>query len=196
VKWLNAISILTLVLSVGTLVITAAGTGSIKSADDSPPPSSPVVIDENGREVGALGDVLGAGEVGVMLVGAEAWEPDSSAPAESSHLALPSAKAKQSVSARSRFPPSKKPGRPSKKSKPLDSAGKEFAVSADSNECVDINAASESALTALKGIGPSLAARIVEYRGNAGLFKKKEDVMKVKGIGPAKFAAIEPFICL
>jgi len=73
VRWLNAISILTLVLSTGTLVITAIGTGNIKSDDTSltPPPSSPVVIDADGREVGALSDMVGEGEVGVIVIEAD-----------------------------------------------------------------------------------------------------------------------------
>ena len=69
-RWLNAVSVLTLVLSIGTLVITAIGTGSVKPDDASRamPPSSPVVIDSNGCEVGALSDMVGEGEVGVMLI--------------------------------------------------------------------------------------------------------------------------------
>ena len=64
---LDAISILTLILSTGTLVITAVGTGSVKSADDMSP-SSPIVIDSNGDEVGALKDLINEGEVGVIVV--------------------------------------------------------------------------------------------------------------------------------
>ena len=64
---LDAISILTLILSIGTLVITAVGTGSVKSADDMSP-SSPIVIDSNGDEVGALKDLIDDGEVGVIVV--------------------------------------------------------------------------------------------------------------------------------
>jgi hypothetical protein len=76
VRRLNAISILTLVLSIGALVITAVGTGSVRPADGassepSLPPSAPVVIDADGREAGALIDILGDGEVGVMTVGGD-----------------------------------------------------------------------------------------------------------------------------
>lgn len=67
---LDAISILTLVLSAGTLVITAVGTGNVKSADDMSP-SSPIVIDADGDEAGALKDVIDEGEVGVIFVGAD-----------------------------------------------------------------------------------------------------------------------------
>jgi hypothetical protein len=64
---LDVISVLTLVLSAGALVITAVGTGSVKPADDKPP-SSPVVIDADGYEVGALSDAVDSGKVGVMLI--------------------------------------------------------------------------------------------------------------------------------
>ena len=76
-RWLNAISILTLVLSVGTLVITAIGTGSVKpgGAPLTASPSSPVVIDADGRAVGALGDFVGEGEVGVIITGGDSIPP-------------------------------------------------------------------------------------------------------------------------
>ncbi|MDR2591776.1 MAG: hypothetical protein LBC59_03105 [Chitinispirillales bacterium] len=48
-------------------MITAVGTGSIKSADDMSP-SSPIVIDADGDEVGALKDFIDDGEVGVIVV--------------------------------------------------------------------------------------------------------------------------------
>jgi competence protein ComEA len=189
-RWLNAISILTLILSIGTLVITAAGTGSVKTGDDSQPslpPSSPVLIGPDGAETAPLSDILSAGEVGVMLFG-EA--PDSSVSTKSTPSTKSPASTKSSVSTKSSS--SKKSDPSSKKAKPSVSKAHESV----STECININTASEAALTALKGIGPSAAAKIVEYRVNTGSFKKKEDLMKVKGIGPAKFAAIEPFICL
>jgi hypothetical protein len=71
---LDAISILTLILSTGTLVITAIGAGSVKSADDmspSLPLSSPIVVDMDGEEVGVLKDLVDEGVVGVMIVGTD-----------------------------------------------------------------------------------------------------------------------------
>ncbi len=48
---------------------------------------------------------------------------------------------------------------------------------------ININTASEAELTRLKGVGRSVAKRIVEYRQAHGEFKKPEDVRKVEGIG-------------
>jgi len=70
VRWQSAISILTLILSIGTLVITATGTWN-KRTGDTPPPSSPIVIEGEGREVGALGEFVDTGEVGVILFGGD-----------------------------------------------------------------------------------------------------------------------------
>lgn len=55
---------------------------------------------------------------------------------------------------------------------------------------VDLNAADAGALTALPGIGPVLAARIVAYRDSAGPFRRIEDLEAVPGIGPATVARI------
>ncbi len=68
---LDAISILTLVLSAGTLVITAVGTGNMKSGGDMPPPSTPIVVDAEGREAGALCDLIDEGVVGVIVIEAD-----------------------------------------------------------------------------------------------------------------------------
>ena len=52
---------------------------------------------------------------------------------------------------------------------------------------VNINTASVEELTQLNGIGPSHAAKIVEYREKNGPFKLPEDVIKVPGIGQKTF---------
>ena len=48
---------------------------------------------------------------------------------------------------------------------------------------ININTASVEQLDTLKGIGPVLAERIVEYRETKGPFKTIEDITKVRGIG-------------
>ena len=49
---------------------------------------------------------------------------------------------------------------------------------------VNINTADAELLTELPGIGPTLAARIVEYREQHGPFPTTAHLMKVEGIGP------------
>jgi competence protein ComEA len=56
-------------------------------------------------------------------------------------------------------------------------------TAAQSPELVNINTASEGELTSLKGVGPAVAKRIVEYRQTNGEFKKPEDIQKVQGVG-------------
>jgi competence protein ComEA len=63
-------------------------------------------------------------------------------------------------------------------------------------QTIDINTASESELTQLPGVGPSLARRIVEYRTANGPFQLPDDLQNVSGIGANKFAKMEPFIRL
>ncbi len=49
---------------------------------------------------------------------------------------------------------------------------------------VDLNTADAEALTALPGIGPVMAARIVADRERRGRFRSVEDLDRVRGIGP------------
>jgi competence protein ComEA len=51
---------------------------------------------------------------------------------------------------------------------------------------INVNTASASELELLPGIGPALAARIIEHRTQHGPFRSVADLDKVKGIGPAK----------
>ncbi len=62
-------------------------------------------------------------------------------------------------------------------------------------DCVDVNTADEQGLSTLKGVGPVLAQRILQYRNENGPFSKKEDLLRVKGIGPAKMARMADQIC-
>ena len=56
---------------------------------------------------------------------------------------------------------------------------------------ININQATARQLDALDGIGPVIAARIVEYRKINGSFLSIDDLQKVSGIGAAKFAQIK-----
>lgn len=53
---------------------------------------------------------------------------------------------------------------------------------------VNLNTATAQELDKLDGIGPALAARIVEYRQAHGPFKSVEELTKVKGIGTSTLA--------
>lgn len=59
---------------------------------------------------------------------------------------------------------------------------------------VNLNTASPAELEALPGVGPVLAQRIIDYRTRHGPFRTVRDLLKVEGIGPKKFAAIEPHV--
>jgi len=61
---------------------------------------------------------------------------------------------------------------------------------------ININTAGVEELDTLPGIGPSLAQRIVEYRAQNGLFKKIDDLKKVRGIGDALFEQIKELITM
>lgn len=61
---------------------------------------------------------------------------------------------------------------------------------------VSLNRADEKALTDLPGIGPAMAANIIAYRQEHGSFGSIEELQKVKGIGPAKFAKLKDLVCL
>lgn len=58
---------------------------------------------------------------------------------------------------------------------------------------VHLNTATAAELTALPGVGDITAQRILEYRAAHG-FTSIEDVMKVKGIGKAKFSKMQPYL--
>lgn len=50
---------------------------------------------------------------------------------------------------------------------------------------LDINTADLDQLQSLKGIGPALAQRIIDFREENGPFQSVEDLLQVKGIGEA-----------
>ena len=59
---------------------------------------------------------------------------------------------------------------------------------------VNLNTASVEQLTTLPGVGPKLAARIVEYRQKSGTFRSTQELINVQGIGEKSFAKIEAWL--
>ena len=64
------------------------------------------------------------------------------------------------------------------------------------NGPIILNRASAKELEALSGIGPVLASRIIAYRTAHGPFVALEELLKVSGIGAAKFAQFKAKIRL
>lgn len=63
-------------------------------------------------------------------------------------------------------------------------------------ELININTATAEELDELPGIGEATAAAIIEDRETNGEFTSIEDIMRVSGIGEAKFANIKDLICV
>jgi competence ComEA-like helix-hairpin-helix protein len=59
---------------------------------------------------------------------------------------------------------------------------------------IDLNAADATALDRLPGVGPVLAARIVEHRRAHGPFERVDDLRAVRGIGPRLLERLRPCV--
>ncbi len=59
---------------------------------------------------------------------------------------------------------------------------------------VDVNAATEQELTAVPGIGKSIARRIVEFREKNGPYQRVDDLLKVQGIGEKSLQKLRPYV--
>jgi competence protein ComEA len=59
---------------------------------------------------------------------------------------------------------------------------------------VFINEASREELERLPGIGPALAARIVEHRERYGRFRRAEHLLLVRGISERRFLQLRPYV--
>jgi competence protein ComEA len=64
----------------------------------------------------------------------------------------------------------------------------------DASGTVNINTADASTLTSLSGVGPATAAAIIDWRDSHGGFVAVEQLMEVKGIGPAKFEELRDHV--
>lgn len=65
-----------------------------------------------------------------------------------------------------------------------------------SGDLVNINTADAERLATLKGIGPALAQRIIDYREQNGAFKSIDEIKNVRGIGQKKFDAFKDKITI
>lgn len=65
-------------------------------------------------------------------------------------------------------------------------------VSADFGR-VNLNQAGIEALTSVKGIGPSLAQRIIDYRNVNGQYQCVSELINIRGIGQSKYEAIKEY---
>ena len=71
-------------------------------------------------------------------------------------------------------------------------AGAGGAANSAVPQLININLASVVELEQLPGVGPATEKAIVAYREKNGAFLKVEDLLKVRGIGPAKLSEILP----
>lgn len=61
---------------------------------------------------------------------------------------------------------------------------------------VDPNRADAAELQGLPGVGPATAAAIIAARDSGGPFRTAEDLLRVRGIGPAKLAGMRERLSL
>ncbi len=61
---------------------------------------------------------------------------------------------------------------------------------------VNLNTATQQDLERVPGIGPVIAQRILRYRAQYGAFRRIEELMLIKGIGPKKMEQIRPYVVL
>lgn len=59
---------------------------------------------------------------------------------------------------------------------------------------IDLNAATAEQLDALPGVGPATAAAIVAHRQEIGRYTTVDELLGVRGIGPAKLDALRSFV--
>lgn len=75
---------------------------------------------------------------------------------------------------------------------PSGGAGAEVTAPAQ----VDLNTATADELETLPGIGPATASAILAHRQRSGPFRRLEDLLEVRGIGPAKLEALRDLVVI
>jgi competence protein ComEA len=66
-----------------------------------------------------------------------------------------------------------------------------FLLAAAVSAAVNLNTASREQLQTLKGIGPSKAQAIIDYREQHGPFRSVDELVKVRGIGEKTLRRLE-----
>ena len=59
---------------------------------------------------------------------------------------------------------------------------------------IDLNTAAAEQLMTLPGIGPTLAAAVIDFRSKNGPITRVDQLLAVDGLGPKKIEAIRPFL--
>jgi uncharacterized protein len=59
---------------------------------------------------------------------------------------------------------------------------------------VEVNTASKQLLTYVSGLGPHLAGKIIDFRNEKGVFKSRDDFLKVPRLGPKAFEQAAGFL--
>ncbi len=107
------------------------------------------------------------------------------------HLALPPGPARED-GARSGRGDAAASGAVRARTRPSGSDASSRSTRSRGSLSVDVNTATAAELTGLPGVGPVIAARIVAYRDSAGPFARVDDLVRVRGIGPATLERIRP----
>ncbi len=67
-------------------------------------------------------------------------------------------------------------------------------IAKSQSKLLSLNSATEVELEALPGVGPTLAARIIDWRSANGGFTKVDQLLKVGGIGDQLFAGLRSMV--
>jgi len=72
--------------------------------------------------------------------------------------------------------------------------GGDGGASSSAPQPIDLNTASIAQLDTLPGVGPSTAQAIIDYRSQHGRFRSVDDLLNVRGIGPAKLDELRSLV--